>query len=243
RGEEFLARVAALEPDLSVVVAYGHILTDEVLSLPPKGSINVHASLLPELRGAAPITWAIARGHTRTGITIIRMVREMDAGPILHQVEEPILPDETASELALRLSELGAEALVEALALLASGRAREVEQDHAATTYAPKVRREDARIDWTRSARDVALHVRAMDETPGAWTLLGGEPVKLFRPSLVDLAQDAAPGTIVGTDGGLVVRAGEGWVRFGEAQAAGGRRMSASAWVNGRRIEPGLRFE
>src|SRR5690606_30408622 len=121
RGPEFLERIAALEPELSVVVAYGQILRREVLDAPALGSINVHASLLPELRGAAPINWAIIRGHERTGITIMRMVEEMDAGPVLLQVAEPIGPDETAADLTARLSEVGAAALVEALMLLEAG--------------------------------------------------------------------------------------------------------------------------
>lgn len=247
RGEDFMAKARALEPDISVVVAYGHILVDEVLALPPMGSVNAHASLLPELRGAAPITWAIVRGHEQTGVTIMRMVREMDAGPIIHQVVEPILPDETGSELSIRLSELGAAALVEGLAILSSGEAVEVEQDHSQATFAPKVDRETARIDWGASARDVGFLVRGMDTTPGAWTTLDGEPVKLFRPTVADVGTGtvAEPGTVLAadTEHGLLVQAGEGAVRFGEVQPPGGRRMGVSDWINGRKIAEGQRFE
>jgi methionyl-tRNA formyltransferase len=247
RTPEFMAQIRALEPDISIVVAYGHILVDEVLSIPTMGSINVHASLLPELRGAAPITWAIARGHEQTGVTVMRMVREMDAGPIIHQVVEPILPDETGSELSIRLSELGAEALVEALALVSSGEATEVEQDHSRATFAPKVDRAAARIDWGKTAREVSLLVRGMDTTPGAWAVLGGgQPVKLFRPTVLEpQATSVTPGTVVAADAsaGLVVATGSGSVRFGEVQPPGGRRMSAVDWINGRRIEAGQRFE
>jgi len=247
RTPEFMAQIRALEPDISIVVAYGHILVDEVLSIPPMGSINVHASLLPELRGAAPITWAIVRGHEQTGVTVMRMVREMDAGPIIHQVPEPILPDETGSELSIRLSELGAEALVEALALLGSGEAREIEQDHSRATFAPKVDRAAARIHWGATAREVSLLVRGMDTTPGAWTVLGGNPVKLFRPTVLGSEPSSATqGTVIAADGtaGLVVSAGDGLaVRFEEVQPPGGRRMRAVDWINGRRIEVGQRFE
>jgi methionyl-tRNA formyltransferase len=246
RTPEFVAQVRALKPDISIVVAYGHILVEEVLSIPPMGSINVHASLLPELRGAAPITWSIVRGHEQTGVTVMRMVREMDAGPILHQVAEPILPDETGSELSIRLSELGAEALVEALALLSSGELVEVEQDHSQATFAPKVDRAAARIDWGVTAREVSLLVRGMDTTPGAWAVLAGGPVKLFRPTVVESeAVPAAPGTVVSADAsaGLVVATGGGAVRFAEVQPPGGRRMLAQDWINGRRIEAGQRFE
>lgn len=203
RGDEFLELIRGLAPDVSVVVAYGHILHRAVLDVPRLGSINLHASLLPELRGAAPINWAIARGHEQTGVTVMRMVEAMDAGPILHQIAEPILPDETAAELTIRLSELGAAALVEGLALLSAGEAEEVEQDEDAATFAPKLDRATARIDWTRPADEVGRHVRAMDAVPGAWTTLDGVAVKLFRPrprpeeygAASDASgEDAAPG-------------------------------------------------
>jgi len=175
----------------------------------------------------------------------MRMVREMDAGPIIHQVSEPILPDETGSELSIRLSELGAEALVEALALLSSGAVTEAEQDHTQATFAPKVDRSVARIDWNAPAREVSLLVRGMDTTPGAWTMLSGDPVKLFRPTVVDSAPAAPPGTVIAADPaeGLVVSTGEGAVRLAEVQPPGGRRMSVTDWINGRRIEVGQRFE
>jgi methionyl-tRNA formyltransferase len=245
-GDDFLDAVHALAPDISVVVAYGHILADEVLGLPPMGSINLHASLLPKLRGAAPITWAIVRGHEETGVTVMRMVREMDAGPIIHQVVEPILPDETGSELSIRLSELAAAALVEGLALLTAGTAGEWEQDHSQATFAPKVDREAARIDWSASARDVELLVRGMDTTPGAWTTLDGEPVKLFRPTVVELGDDAVSeaGMVLAADpdSGLLVRTGVQGVRFGEVQPPARRRMSVVDWINGRGVEVGQRF-
>lgn len=245
KTDEFLGELRALEPDLSVVVAYGHILTQDVLDTPSRGSVNVHASLLPELRGAGPVTWAIVRGHQRTGITVQRMVREMDAGPIIHQVEEPILEDETASELTVRLSELGAEALVEALALLGTGAAEEVEQDHDAATFAPKVDRETARVDWTAPATTVALHIRGMDAIPGAWSLLDGSPLKLFRPMVESSSAQDPPGTVVEADPdlGLLVRCGEGAVRLREVQPSGSRRMSATDWINGRKVEVGQRLE
>ena len=244
RGDAFLDQLRALEPDISVVVAYGHILRPEVLALPPLGSVNVHASLLPELRGAAPINWAIARGHEETGVTVMRMVEAMDAGPILVQVPEPILPDETASDLWTRLSEVGAVALVEALTLLASGNLEEVEQDHDRATYAPKVDREVARIDWSRPAREVAWHVRGMDMVPGAWSELEGAAVKLFRPEVRPDGAGAEPGTVVTADADdwLVVATADGAVAFAEVQPPGKRRMEARAWINGRGVSTGQRF-
>jgi methionyl-tRNA formyltransferase len=267
RGEDFMAEVRALDPDVSVVVAYGHILKREVLELPRMGSINVHASLLPELRGAAPINWAIARGNEESGVTVMRMVEAMDAGPIIHQVREPILSDETAGELTMRLAELGAAALVEALALLGGGVAQEIEQDHAAATYAPKIDRDAARIVWGRTAPEVAAHVRAMDPTPGAWSRLGTSPVKLFRPVVWSAADVSAlgasgpqpnggarrapdgtgpsvPGEVLlaHADEGVVVATGDGAVAFAEAQPPGKRRMSASDWINGRGVAAGQHF-
>lgn len=242
RGPPFLDSVRALEPELSVVVAYGHILVREVLDLPPLGSINVHASLLPALRGAAPINWAIARGLETTGVTIMRMVEEMDAGPILFQAEEPIEPGETATELTARLSEVGAEALIEALELMRTGELIERRQDDALATFAPKVDRRVARIDWALDARAVADHVRAMDEVPGAWTSARADPLKLFRPTLLpERPADAPPGTVVSAEpqSGLVVATGDGVVGFGEVQPAGGRRMRALDWIRGRHVVEG----
>jgi len=250
RGDDFLALLRDLDPDLSVVVAYGHILRREVLDLPRLGSVNLHASLLPKLRGAAPINWAIARGDAETGVTVMRMVEAMDAGPMIHQAAEPILPDETAGELTLRLSEVGAQALVEGLALL--GSVDEVEQDHEAATYAPKIDRETARVDWTRPAADVSNLVRAMDPTPGGWTTLDDVAVKLFRPAPVE--DDGAPGaslvaappvgTVLGADpaAGILVRVGAGAVLFREVQPPGSRRMDASDWIHGRGVSVGRTF-
>ena len=246
RGEEFMAAAGALRPELTVVVAYGHILRREVLDLAPMGSINVHASLLPELRGAAPINWAIARGYETTGVTIMRMVEAMDAGAILHRIREPILPGETASELTVRLSELGAEALVEALTLLSAGNLVEEEQEHARATFAPKVDRETARVAWDRPARELEWHVRGMDAVPGAWTELDGAPVKLFRPRTADAPGGAgeSPGTVVTADpeGGLVVATGDGALALDEVQPPGRRRMPAHDWIVGRGVRVGQRF-
>jgi methionyl-tRNA formyltransferase len=173
RGDAFLDEVRALAPDLSVVVAYGHILPKVVIDLPPRGTLNIHASVLPLLRGADPIRAAIRQGFASTGVSIMRMVPALDAGPVLHVHETPIADDETYGELWARLSELGALALVEALALLESGAAPEVPQDDAQATYAPKTTREDARLDWTRPAEDVARAIRAYDPRPGAFGVLG----------------------------------------------------------------------
>lgn len=249
RGDEFMDAVRALEPELSVVVAYGQILRREVLDLPELGSVNVHASLLPALRGAAPINWAIKLGHPRTGITIMRMVEQMDAGPILHQVEEPIADDETATDLWSRLSELGAAALVEALALMQFGAIEEREQDEAQATFAPRLNRETVHVDWRDNAVNVDRHIRAMDAIPGAWTQFGRDELKLFRPAPEpDFEHDAEPGTVLkvsasDTAFGMRVACGTGAVLVREVKPAGRRRMTTADWVRGRGIEPGARLE
>ena len=246
RGDDFVQEIAGLGADLSVVVAYGQILSREVLDVPALGSVNLHASLLPALRGAAPINWSIVRGDTVTGVTVMRMVEQMDAGPILFQAEEPIAPQETASDLRMRLSEIGAEALVEALVLLEGGLIEEWEQDESQATYAPKVDRATARIDWARESVAVSDFIRGMDAVPGAWSELEGHPIKLFQPEAgLDVIPEAAPGTIVDADRdkGLLVATTQGAVRVREVQPPGKRRMEAGAWILGRGAIAGQRFE
>jgi methionyl-tRNA formyltransferase len=249
RGEEFFHTLRVLNPQLSVVAAYGHILLPECLNLPEMGSINIHASLLPELRGAAPVNWAIVRGYEETGVTIMRMSAGMDEGPILLQREVPIQERDTASGLYLRLSELGAEALLEALSLLEIGDLPAREQDHSRATYAPKVDRETARIDWTRSSREVANHIRGMDEVPGAWTLLDGEPFKLFDPRLSESRSGFGgvalrPGRIRASEAaaGLLIEVGDGVLGVEGIQPPGGKRMRTVDWLRGRHIPESAAF-
>ena len=250
RRPDFVERVRALAPEINIVVAYGQILSRELLDAPARGSVNVHASLLPALRGAAPINWAIIRGHDRTGITIMRMVEELDAGPILVQVEEPILAGETASDLAVRLSELGAATLVEALAVMELGDGfTETPQDDDLATYAPRISRDDARVDWSRSPVEVTNLIRGMDAVPGAWTELDGSPLSVYRPLVAEgeAAAGAEPGTVLEThpdraEDGLLVACGDGAVWIREVKPAGKRRMTAADWLRGRGAEPGDRL-
>jgi methionyl-tRNA formyltransferase len=246
RGDAFLQEARALEPEISVVVAYGHILIDEVIALPRLGTVNVHASLLPKLRGAAPIRAAIRDGLSETGVTIMRMVKALDAGPIILQARTPVLPDETYGELHLRLSELGALALVEALTLLELEQASEREQHHDSATYAPKIDREASRIRWSENNGVVARHIRAFDPTPGALATLGGMAVKLFGARPTDAAGDEggiATGEVVAIGGdGMVVACGDGAVQITDVQPAGKRRMPVAEWARGRGIRIGDRF-
>ena len=242
RGDDFVDRVNALEPDLSVVVAYGHILPKAVIDLPRQGTLNIHASLLPALRGAAPIQAAIRDGLEETGVTIMRMVPALDAGPILLQARTPINHDETYGELQLRLSELGALALVEALMLMSVGGIDERPQDDSQATYAPKIERADGRIDWSLDGLDVARRIRAYDPKPGAFTTREGREVKLFgaRPTQ-DHQGDA--GTVLAIDEmGMLVGCGTGAVRVAYVHPAGKRRLAALDWAQGRGIAVGDRF-
>lgn len=243
-GERFMAELGALAPDISVVAAYGQILRQEVLDLPRLGSINVHASLLPKLRGAAPVNWAIINGDDHSGVTIMRMVQRLDAGPIILQERCDVPPRATAGELAVRLAELGAGALIEALSLIEAGRAREELQVEADATFAPKLQVEDVRVDWSRSGAEIDRWIRGSDPSPGAWSELEGLRVRLFAPEPDDRAADAEPGTVVSADprAGLEIATGSGRISIAEVQPAGRRRMGASDWVRGRGASVGQRF-
>ena len=202
RGDAFLSAVRDLAPDLSVVVAYGHILPREVIDLPPRGTLNIHASLLPRWRGAAPIQAAILAGDRETGVSIMRMVPALDAGPVILQANTEILDDETGGELTMRLSELGALAIVETLTLLALGDAAGEPQSAEDVTYAGKLTRESARIDWTRPAVDVSRVIRAFDPEPGAYSTLRDTDVKLFGARLaLDAVGDPGDGARDRRDG------------------------------------------
>ena len=245
RGREFVDGLREFDADISVVVAYGHILPQDVIDLPRLGTLNIHASLLPQWRGAAPIQAAIRAGQTETGVTIMRMVSRLDAGPILLQVPTPIVHDETYGELQLRLSELGALALIEALSLIDLGQIVEREQDETLVTFAPKIERDDARIDWSLPGAAISCAIRAFDPRPGAHTTLNGAEIKLFgaRAATFEIPNEAAyppAGTILAIDdAGGIIACGDGVVRVTDAQLAGKRRMSFSALARGRAIEIG----
>ena len=239
REEDFLGLLEVVAPDLSVVVAYGHILPRAIIDLPRLGTLNIHASLLPALRGAAPIQAAIREGLTETGVTIMRMVPALDAGPIILQSRTPIADDETYGELQGRLSELGALALIEALTLLELGGSTERAQDDSLATYARKVDRDTTRIDWSLDASEVANTIRAYDPRPGAWSTLRGSDVKLFGARRMFDARGRAGEVLAADEAGLVVACGSGGVRVCDVQPAGKRRMQAIEWHRGRGIAIG----
>jgi len=239
RGPEFEEALRSLAPDLSVVVAYGHLLPQSVIDLPTAGTLNIHASLLPRWRGAAPIQAALRAGDRETGVSIMRMVKRMDAGKVLLQVPTPIADDETYGELQLRLSELGALAIIEALTLLELGRTTEVVQDEALVTYAPKVERAHAHVDWTCPGVEVSRVVRAYDPRPGAFTTLRGLEVKLFGVRIAADARGEAGEVLAIDESGMLVACGDGGVRIAYVHPAGKRRLAALDWAQGRGIAVG----
>ena len=242
RGDAFVAAVRDLAPDLSVVVAYGNLLPKELIDLPPLGTLNIHASLLPRWRGAAPIQAAILAGDAESGVSIMRMVPALDAGPVILQAPTPILDDETGGELTLRLSELGALAIVEALTLVSLGDSAGQPQPEAGVTYAGKVTRDQARIDWTMPAIDVSRTIRAFDPVPGAFSALRGTEVKLFGARVApDVRGD--PGVVLAIDEmGMLVACGIGGIRIAYAHPAGRRRLASLDWAQGRGVAVGDAF-
>jgi methionyl-tRNA formyltransferase len=240
-GDVFAASLRRLEPDLGVVVAYGHILRPEILAIPPRGMINVHASLLPRFRGAAPVQHAILKGETETGVSIMQMEAGLDSGPVLHRVSTAIEPDETGGELSARLAELGAAALVEALSLMSGGLVRPQPQDDTRATFAPKIDRDMARLAWERDATTLVRQVRAFDPAPGAWTTLNGCLLKLFGAR--EVPGTGQPGTVLAAGDRMVVAAGRGAVAVQEVQPAGKGRLPVDAWVRGRGVAPGQQLQ
>lgn len=239
----FLDHLKRLSVDLILVAAYGKILPAEILGLPPMGCFNIHASLLPELRGAAPINWALLRGATVTGITIFRMDEGMDTGDIVLKHPVQIDPEETAGELSRRLADLAVPAADRALERILQGRAEFTPQDHSRATYAPPLRKSDGLIDWHLSAEEIRNRIRGLDPWPGAFTTWRGRMLKLFRAGTEDAEIDAPCGEVVAVaKEGFVVRAGRGLVIVKEVQYEGGRRMSAAEFSRGHPLAVGERF-
>lgn len=244
RHPDAVARIAAEAPDLIVVVAYGHLLPKSILDIPRLGCVNVHASLLPKYRGAAPINWAVARGETVTGVTIMRMDEGMDTGPMLHVRKMPIGGEDTAETMFSKLSTLGAEALGEALGKLREGTLDETPQDAALATYAPMLKKEHGRIDWSRPATEVRNLVRGMTPWPSAFALRAGKTLKVLSSTVAGESGAAGePGEFValGRDG-ISVACGEGILRLQVVQPEGGKAMDAWAYAQGRRVATGERL-
>lgn len=234
-----------LEPDLQVVVAFGQILPRSVIDMAPRGTVNVHASLLPRLRGAAPIQWAIATGEAQTGVTAMLIDEGLDTGPLLLARSAPIGPDETAAELEPRLARLGADVLLETVRGLEAGTIVPAPQDAARATLAPILKKEDGRIDWSATASTIACRARGFDPWPGAFTLHEGRLLKALRVREAPAPAPSAPaGTVVlVASDGVVIACGEGTaLRLVEVQPESRRAMPASAWAAGARLHVGARL-
>ena len=243
KHNDALAPILEAAPDVMVVAAYGLILPQAVLDIPRLGGINIHASLLPRWRGAAPIQRAVLAGDAETGITIMQMDAGLDTGPMLLARALPIGDEETAGELHERLATLGAELIVEALRRLEVGDLKVSPQPAAGATYAPKVDKAEARIDWSAGADEVARKVRAFNPVPGAFAHYAGAPAKIWRASAQE-GTVAAPGTVIraGADG-IVIACGKRALCVTELQKAGGRRLTAAEFLRGTALPPGARFD
>jgi methionyl-tRNA formyltransferase len=243
REQHFIQQVQALSPDLIVVVAFGQILPRALLDIPPHGCINVHASLLPAYRGAAPINWALINGETVTGVTIIILDEGMDTGDILLQQPVAILPDDTSATLHDRLAESGAVLLGEALDELRSNGWKRIPQDHTQATYAPLMKKEDGCIAWSKSAREIHHQIRGMNPWPGCFTFFRGKLLKIYHTGVLEKNESAAPGKITAvSDTGVEVAAGNGALLIQELQVEGKKKMPAGDFIKGQGIKAGEEF-
>ena len=242
RNEEGLACLRALAPDIVVTAAFGQILSQALLDVPKMGTVNVHASLLPAYRGAAPINWCILNGETKTGVTTMLTDAGVDTGAMLLRRETDIGEVETAAELSARLSQLGAELLIETLKGYIAGEIAPVKQDERLASRQPMLKKEMGLIDWTRSAKEIACQARGLDPWPSAYTDYAGGTLKIYRAR--PAVGEGEPGTVLRSSAkeGLFVACGEGALEVLEMQAPGGKRMSARAYLAGKKIEPGTRF-
>lgn len=238
RDGSALAIVEKLRPELIVVAAYGRILPEDILAAAPMGAINVHSSILPQYRGAAPINWAILDGRKETGVTIMYMAKELDAGDVICMRKTEILPEEDAQELTGRLALLGADALAEAIGQLASGTVVRTPQDHSAFSYAPMLSKELSPMDWSRSAQALHDQVRGLIPWPCATMELGGKKVKVFKTRIGGEVQAEAGAIVTADKRGLEIACGDGrslWIL--QLQAEGGKRMMAADYLRGHPIE------
>ena len=257
REPEAIARIRDLSPDLIVVAAFGQILPQELLDIPRLGCVNIHASLLPRLRGAAPIQWAVINGDAQSGITLMQMDAGLDTGDILFQESLPIEPGETGESLYEKLAALGGDMIVRCLPAIEAGEISPVPQDDGQSTYAPMLRKEMGEIDWSMPAEQIERRLRGMTPWPGAFTRFEGHVLKIWRAEAADAVdaggsgpadssaepsqgEGAVPGTVLSTDKkSIYVATGEGALRLLEVQAEGKKRMDTGAFLRGTRISDG----
>ena len=245
RDESFLAQLRALEPELIAVAAYGQILPPAILDLPRFGCLNVHTSLLPKYRGAAPIQWAVLQDEAATGVTIMKMDAGLDTGGIITQEKTPIAPSDTSETLHRRLAEMGAQLLVRTIPDFVSGRIQPRPQPVEGVSYAPKIKKEDGRLDWKKPARTLWNRVRGLTPWPGAFSHLPGRPqpmlLKIWRAEVI--SGSGTPGEILDTSKtGIIVACGSDALRILVVQSEGGRRLQAHEFLAGHQLRPGQRF-
>ncbi|MEC4891205.1 MAG: methionyl-tRNA formyltransferase [Nitrospira sp.] len=244
KAPEFLEALAAWKPDLIAVTAFGRILPGSVLTLPPMGCVNVHGSLLPKYRGAAPVQWAVINGERETGITTMLMDEGMDTGAMLLQESLAIDPDDTAGTIAPRLAAIGGRLLVETIRQLKAGTITPLPQDHSRATMAPILKKEDGLIDWTMSASQLSNRVRGLSPWPGAYTFLDGERWMIWKASHRAMDKQGAPGTIVGVTKQVIqVATGEGVLEVTEVQPANSKRLTVAQFLAGHHVAAGQRFD
>ena len=237
---EFLDTIAELEPDFLVVISFGYILPVNLLSLPRIGTINVHASLLPKYRGAAPIQWAVIEGEKETGVCTMVMEKELDTGDILLCAEEPIHPDDTAGALHDRLAVKSARLLIDTLEAYEDNRIKAVPQDHSLATYAPMLSKEDGRIDWNKSAEFLQNFTRGVNPWPGAFTFIGEKRLKILKSRAIQAEFAAPPGTVLkGFTDELRIATGDGVLGVEEIQGASGKPLPIKSYLQGNPIPPG----
>jgi methionyl-tRNA formyltransferase len=240
KGAQEVEEVRALRPDALVVAAYGLLLPQSLLDAGRHGALNIHASLLPRWRGAAPVQRALLAGDGESGISIMQMDAGLDTGPVLLQKRIPIAAGDDAGTLHDKLAGLGADAIVAALSEVEGGRARAIPQPGTGATYAPKIEKRETRLDWSRPAVELERAVRAFRPAPGAFALLDGEPVKIWRARLVDAAGE--PGMVLRAQCEVAIACGDHALAVSELQRAGGRRLSAAEFLRGHPLAPGARF-
>lgn len=242
-GEEILRELA---PDIMITCAYGQIISQSIIDIPKYGIINVHASLLPKFRGSSPIQWAILTGQTKTGVSIMRTALGIDSGDILLQKIIDILPEETAGELFDRLSELGAKALIEGLEIIQSGNAVYTPQDPSQATHYPMLSREDGKIDWHKSAKEIGWHIRGMNPWPSAFSYIGNKMFKVWKAyPIQDMSEmDKLKAGQIWTDGkSMIVKCGKGCLQLAEVQLEGKKRMDTKSFLLGNKLNIGDKLD
>lgn len=243
KAPDFVEKLQQLQPDIIIVVAFGQILSPAILAIPPKGCINVHASLLPAYRGAAPIHWSIIRGETKTGVTTMYMDAGLDTGDMILKTAVAITTDMTTEELHDKLMNAGANLLAETIKQIEHGTVQREKQDDSLSSYSPMLDDAICHIDWHKSAHDIHNLVRGLNSWPGAYGILNGQKMKIWRTAVVSSEDNAAPGEVTAlTKNGLLVSTGKDSIEILELQAPNKKKMSAKAYANGHKLQLPLKF-